>query len=153
VPDDKTELRRHPPRPADFPHHVVHTIRFRDLDPQSHVNNAIFVTFFEAGRVILLRDPRYGMWVPGATYVQATITVDHLAEMHWPGDVLIGTRVGRLGTTSLTFEQALFVDDRCTAFGHSTVVLLDAETRKPRPFPDDLAARLRAGAPAVPEVG
>jgi acyl-CoA thioester hydrolase len=153
VPDDKTEQRRRPPRPADFPHHVVHTIRFRDLDPQNHVNHAVFVTFLEAGRVALLRDPRYGMWVPGATYVQASLTVDYLAELHWPGDVLIGTGVARLGTSSLTFTQGLFTGERCAALCRSTLVLVDAETRKPRPFPDELAARLRAGGGRVTEVG
>lgn len=153
MPDDKTELRRRPPQPTDFPHHVVHTIRFRDLDPQNHVNNAIFVTFFEAGRVVLLRDPRYGMRVPGATYVQASITVDYLGELHWPGEVLIGTAVERLGRTSLVFSQGLFTGERCAALCRSTLVMVDAETRKPRPFPEELAARIRAGAPAVPEVG
>lgn len=151
--DDTTERRREPPRLADFPHHVVQTIRFRDLDPQSHVNNAVFVTFLEAGRVVLLRDPRYGMWVPGATYVQARLVIDYLAELHWPGEVVIATAVARLGTSSLTLEQALFHGERCAAFALSTLVLVDAETRKPRPFPDELAARIRAGGRAVPEVG
>ncbi|MTW18934.1 acyl-CoA thioesterase [Rhodoplanes serenus] len=152
VTDDTTARRRSPPRPNDFPHHVVQTIRYRDLDPQSHVNNAVFATFFEAGRVVLLRGPRHAMLVPGASWVQARLAIDFLGEMHWPADVTIGTRVARLGTSSLTFGQALFVDDRCTALADSTVVLIDGETRRPRPLPEDLAARLRAGGGAVPEV-
>ncbi|RAI43047.1 hypothetical protein CH341_16425 [Rhodoplanes roseus] len=132
---------------------VRQTLRFRDLDPQNHVNNAVFVTFLEAGRVPLLRDPRYGMWIDGATYVQARLIIDYLAEIHYPGDVVIGTRVARVGTSSLTFDQAVFSGDRCAGLATSTLVMLDRDTRKPRPLPADLAARLRAGGGAVPEVG
>ncbi|MDC7786663.1 thioesterase family protein [Rhodoplanes sp. TEM] len=151
--DESTARHRRPPRPDEFPHRVVHTIRFRDLDPQNHVNNAVFLTFFEGGRVPLLRDPRYGLWVDGATYVQANLTIDYLAEIHWPGEVVIGTRVARVGTSSLTFDQAVFSGDRCAGLALSTLVLIDRETRKPRPFPEAIAARLRAGGGTVPEVG
>ncbi|MFD2184125.1 acyl-CoA thioesterase [Rhodoplanes azumiensis] len=151
--DERTARRRQPPRPDDFPHRVVHTIRFRDLDAQNHVNNAVFLTFFEGGRVPLLRDPRYGLWVEGAAYVQANLTIDYLAEIHYPGEVVIGTRVARVGTSSLIFDQAVFNTDRCAGLAQSTLVLIDRESRKPRPFPQDIVTRLRAGGGAVPEVG
>lgn len=142
--------RRPLPRLEQFPHRLVQNIRFRDLDRQNHVNNAVFMTFFESGRVDLLYDPAHDLVVPGTTYVIARIAVDFRGEMRWPGDVEIGTAIARLGTSSLDLEQALFMDGMCVASATSTLVLVDETMRRPFPFPADLAARIRAAAPAPP---
>ena len=60
-------------------------IRFGDLDPQGHVNQAVFLTYFESGRVAMFRDPDLGIGVPGATFVMVRMEVDYLKELHWPG--------------------------------------------------------------------
>ena len=89
--------RRTIPCPEDFPHRTVETIRFGDLDRQNHVNNAVFSTFLESGRVIILYGPEYGLIVPDSSFVLARIAIDFLGEMHWPGEVEIGTAVARVG--------------------------------------------------------
>src|ERR1700730_5996815 len=66
-------------------------IRFGDLDPQGHVNNTVFATYFETGRVMLLREPGNELGAPGATTVLARLDIRFLREMHWPGSVEIGT--------------------------------------------------------------
>jgi acyl-CoA thioester hydrolase len=136
--------RAPPPQLADFSHHMADNIRFADLDIQGHVNNVVFATFFETGRVGFSRDPVHGFSVPGAGIALRRIVIDYLAEMRFPGQVTIGTRVKRLGTTSLVLDHALFVEGTCTATGESTIVLLDSKTRRPKPFPEDVAAKLRA---------
>jgi acyl-CoA thioester hydrolase len=45
------------PQLADYPHRVTEIIRYGDLDPQGHVNNAVFATYFESGRVAVFRQP------------------------------------------------------------------------------------------------
>ena len=47
------------PQLADYPHRVTDTIRFGDLDPQGHVNQAVFLTYFESGRVAMFRNRRF----------------------------------------------------------------------------------------------
>lgn len=142
---------RHPaPSRADFPHWTTDTIRYGDLDRQNHVNNAVFLTFFETGRVLVLREQAYGLVIPNTEYALVRAVIDFRAEMHWPGTAEIGTAIARVGNTSLTFAQSVFVGDQCMASGESTVALLDAGSRRPRPFPDELAARMRKSAPAAP---
>ena len=92
--------------PEHFPHRTVETIRFGDLDRQNHVNNAVFSTFLESGRVIILYGPEYGLIVPDSSFVLARIAIDFLGEMHWPGEVEIGTAVARVGNSSLGLDQA-----------------------------------------------
>jgi acyl-CoA thioester hydrolase len=138
------------PSRADFPHWTTDTIRYGDLDRQNHVNNAVFLTYFETGRVLVLRDPACGLVVPNTDYALVRVVIDFRSETRWPGTAEIGTAITRAGTSSLTFAQAVFVGDQCMASGESTVVLLHAQTRRPHPFPDGLAARIRKSAPAAP---
>ena len=151
--EPKTRGRRAVPRPEDFPHRTIETIRFGDLDRQNHVNNAVFATHFESGRVIILYGEAYGLIVPGTSFVLAHLSIDFLGEMHWPGVVEIGTAVARVGSSSLGLDQALFVNGICVATADNTLVLVDKATHKPRPFAPEHAARIRAAAPAAPGVG
>jgi acyl-CoA thioester hydrolase len=143
-PEKKMSERPAPPRLADFPHHVTDKLRYSDMDGQGHVNNAVFSTFFESGRVGIVRDPVHGFLVPGTGFALVRVVIDYLGELRWPGEVTTGTRIKRLGTSSLTFAQAVFAGERCMAAAETTVVQIDTTTRRPRPFPDDVAARIRS---------
>ena len=130
------------PRLEQFPGQTGDIIRFGDLDPQGHVNNTVFATFFETGRVMLLREPSNLLNPPGATSVLARLDINFLREMHWPGEVEIGTGVLEIGRSSYTFLQAIFHEGACAATGRATMVMIDGATRKSRPLPDEVIARL-----------
>ena len=132
------------PRLEDFPIRVGDIVRLGDLDHQGHVNNAVFATYFESGRVGLIYDKENGLQVPGATSVVARLEIDFLGELNWPGTVEIGTAVEEIGRSSYRFVHALFNDKgSCAATGRSTMVLIDRETRRSRPLPPELIDRLR----------
>lgn len=136
VPQDKPKrvLRRI----EDFPHRTTEIIRFGDLDGNNHVNNAVFSTFFEAGRVTLFRDPKRNLMPDGLIWTLAQITIDYLGEMHWPGTVDVGIGLASLGRTSAVFEQAIFFEGRCTATAKAINVLVDTNTRRPVPITDEI---------------
>jgi hypothetical protein len=92
-----------PPPLADFPSACPTSIRFGDLDRQGHVNNAVFATSFESGRVGLIYDAENGPQVPGATSVVVRLEIDFLRELRWPGTVEIGTAVAEIGRSSNCF--------------------------------------------------
>ena len=130
------------PKLEQFPGRTGDVIRFGDLDPQGHVNNTVFATYFETGRVMLLREPGHLLNPPGATSVLARLDVNFLREMHWPGSVEIGTGVEQIGRSSYTFLQAVFHEGECAATADATMVMIDRATRKARPLPNDVVARL-----------
>jgi len=113
----------------DFPLRTFDKIRYRDTDRQGHVNNAVFATLLDTGRVELFYDPDRPLADPGCSFVTARLTIDFKAEIKWPGRVDIGTRVGKIGRSSSTIEQALFQDGRCVATGAAVVVHVDAGGR------------------------
>src|SRR6478609_3636335 len=120
------------------------TIRFGDLDPQGHVNNTVFATFFETGRVAFLREPGNGLSPSGTTSVLARLDINFLKELHWPGEVEIGTGIAEIGRSSYTFLQAIFHEGACAATGRATMVMIDRATRKAHPLPDSVIARLQS---------
>ncbi len=105
-------------------------LRYGDTDRQGHVNNAVYSTFFETGRVSFLHNEELQLKSPGCEFVLAHISIDFRAELFYPGQVDIGTRVTRIGRSSFTCGQAIFKGELCVATAESVVVQMDAKTRK-----------------------
>jgi len=119
-------------------------IRYGDTDRQGHVNNAVFSTFLESGRVRFLYDPAHGMPPPGCGFVIAQMLIDFREELHWPGEVDIGTVVLKIGRSSASLGQALFFGERCVATAQTVLVLMDETTRRSTPFPEGTRRRLES---------
>jgi acyl-CoA thioester hydrolase len=134
--------RKAPPQLADYPHRATDIVRFGDLDPQGHVNNAVFATWFETGRVAMFRDGDLGIGVANATYVLVRQEIDFLRELRWPGNVVIGTALAEVGRSSFTVTQGVFSGDACAAAGRATLVMLDTVARKSRPLTPEAIALL-----------
>ena len=117
-----------------YPHHRNENIRYNDTDRQGHVNNAVFSTFFESSRVSILYDADRGLAKGETEFVIVTFEVEYLKELHWPGEVTIGTRIGRVGRSSLVFEQALFQQGECVSVAKSTMVMINKSTRQSTPL-------------------
>lgn len=125
-----------PSQSAGFPHHIVERLRFSDTDRQGHINNAVFATLFESGRVAFLYDADRDLPPAGTQFVIAQLTIRFLGEMRFPGDVIVASGVSRIGTSSVTLSQALFVGDVRTATADSAIVLIDDESRRSTSLPD-----------------
>ena len=84
------------PRLEDFPYRLSDNVRFADLDPNQHVNNAVYATYFETGRVTLMKDRGYGLMPEGLGWIMVRIDIHFRAELHWPGQIELGLGVARL---------------------------------------------------------
>lgn len=130
-----------PALPLDaYPAKTLQTLRYNDMDQAGHVNNAVYSTLFEAGRVPILYDPDRQMPPAGCHFSIVRLTVDFMAEMTWPGEVTIGTGVTRIGGSSVALRQAVFNEGRCCAAAESVVVLTDSTARKSKPLPEHARA-------------
>jgi acyl-CoA thioester hydrolase len=131
------------PRLEDFPYRYVEAIRYADMDRQGHVNNAVYSTFFESGRVNVFRDPSSGLDIPDVDTGVVRLEIDFLRELQWPGTVVVGTAVARIGRTSFVLNQAVFKDGVCAATARAVMVLMDPATRRPRPIPEQAIVKLK----------
>jgi acyl-CoA thioester hydrolase len=117
-------------------------LRFNDTDMLGHINNAVFATACETGRVSFLYDPERPMAPPGTDFVVVRLVLDFRREMRYPGTVDIGTRILRVGRSSILMGQGLFKDGECVATAEGTCVLIDAAKRKAVALPEALRKRL-----------
>ena len=75
----------------DFAGQAYDKLRYGDTDRQGHVNNAVFATFMETGRVELIFNAEAPLLDAGFSFVLAKLDIDYVAEVLWPGTVEIGT--------------------------------------------------------------
>lgn len=133
------------PAPENFPFRTREKLRYGDTDRQGHVNNAVFATFLETGRVDMLINGGVDLMGPDGAFVIARLVLDFRREVNWPGEVDIGTRVAAVGRSSLRLEQAVFHNGECVATGELIVVLTDVTTRRSKPFSEEARTWLEGG--------
>ena len=143
-----------PPQLEDFPFRVTDNVRFADLDPNQHVNNAIYATYFETGRVMLMKDRSYGLMPPGLAWMMVRLDMHFRAELRWPGGIEMGLGLTKFGRTSVTFDQVVFSGGKCIASAQSTSVLIDEASHKPTPLTAEIVRNfqpwLRRGVSIAP---
>jgi acyl-CoA thioester hydrolase len=122
--------------PDDFPIRTFDKIRYADNDRQGHVNNAVFSTFLETGRVDIFFGAQEPLADACAEFVIASLALEFRAELRWPGVVEIGTRVASVGRASIQLEQGLFQNGECAAFAKTVIVQIDSVTRRSKPLSD-----------------
>ena len=121
-------------RLEDFPFRVTDNVRFADLDPNHHVNNAVYATYFETGRVTLMKDRNYGLMPDGLAWMMVRLDMHFRAQLRWPGTIEMGLGLIKFGRTSVTFEQVVFSAGKCIASAQSVSVLIDEVAHKPQPL-------------------
>jgi acyl-CoA thioester hydrolase len=126
------------PRLEDFPYRLSDNVRFADLDPNHHVNNAVYATYFETGRVTLMKDRSFGLMPEGLAWMLVRLDIHFRAELRWPGTIELGLGVSKFGRTSVTFDQVVFSQGKCVASAQSVNVLISESSRKPTPLTADI---------------
>lgn len=125
-----------------FPYKTTDKIRYGDTDRQGHVNNATFLTFLETGRAEILVNPSIPVLDTGASFVIASVTLNFLKEINWPGEVEIGTGVRKIGNSSVKLYQQIFQNGECVATADTVVVQVDDQTGKSRHLTDQGRAKI-----------
>jgi len=117
-------------------------VRYGDLDPQGHLNNAKFLTYFEQARIFYF--VRLGLFKPGISFMDIGVI---LADVHlifhapvlYGMDILVGVKTTRLGNKSFDVQQSVI--DRATrkemCTGQVVLVTYDYHTGQTTPIPPE----------------
>jgi acyl-CoA thioester hydrolase len=128
----------------DFPVKSHDKLRYGDTDRQGHINNAVYATFYETGRVEALVAAGLPIFSDEFSIVTARICIDYVKEVFWPGTVEIGTGIKAIGRSSMTLVQALFQNGVCVATADSVVVLVSNTTHRSTPISDAMREKLQS---------
>jgi acyl-CoA thioester hydrolase len=133
---------------CNYPIVVPIVVRFRDIDAMGHVNNAVYLTYFEIARVAYHQALAGGAPL-GATdfdFILAEVTCRYRSPVILGETVLVGIRVGSLGRKSFTFEYEMReqASGRLVADGQSAQVMYDYGQRCSRPLSGEFLAKVEA---------
>jgi acyl-CoA thioester hydrolase len=112
-------------------------VRYGDLDPQGHVNNARYLTYMEQARIAYIH--HLGLWQGGSFMdigiILADIQVTFLAPILFGEQVKVWLRVTRLGNKSITAEYLLEGGKTGQKYATGSTVLVAYDYRKNQSIP------------------
>ena len=83
-------------------------VRYGDLDPQGHVNNAKHLTYFEQARIAYMVE--LGLFTKDQSFMEigvilADVHITYLAPIYYGEHIQVGVHATKLGTKSMTWAQ------------------------------------------------
>jgi acyl-CoA thioester hydrolase len=131
--------------------HFYHPIevRYGDLDPQGHVNNANYLTYMEQARIQYL--VHLGLFEKGQSFLDVGVILAdaHLtfkSSIQFGQSVRVGVRVARLGNKSLAMEY--HIEDAMNgtelATGATALVAYDYRAHQTVPIPEDWREKIKS---------
>jgi len=128
----------------DYRHRTTLQVRFRDIDAFGHVNNAVFFSYVEFARI------RYILEVLESEepfdrlpLILARVELDYRSPIMFGEEVVVETRVARIGRTSFEMAHRITAGPMARLVGdvQSVLVTYDYSTASPIPVPDDWRRR------------
>ncbi|MFI5254598.1 MAG: acyl-CoA thioesterase [Candidatus Limnocylindrales bacterium] len=151
---------------GEFRYELPLDVRFRDTDAMGHVNNAVYLTYFEAARAGYYRAVTgrsfTGIDEEPVSIILARASVDFRAQAYFGEQLLVGCRTSWVGRSSFALAYRIVAAPdstrgagRLIAEGETILVTFDYAKQRPVQIPAELAARLAAfeGAPIPPRPG
>ncbi|MGH2380154.1 MAG: acyl-CoA thioesterase [Candidatus Limnocylindria bacterium] len=129
----------------DYRHRTTLQVRFRDIDAFGHVNNAVFFSYVELARIRYLLD----VLQPNEPFdrlplILARVELDYRSPITFGDEVVVDTRVDRVGRTSFAMSHRMTArpDGRLAGDVQTVLVTYDYASARPIPVPDDWRRRL-----------
>jgi acyl-CoA thioester hydrolase len=136
--------------PGPFGHRVENVVRMADTDAMGHVNNAVYLTYCEMGRIHYWTDVTgepIALGTEGAeSLILAEARITYRAPAFHGEVVTVESRASRIGRSSFTLEHRLLAavpggTPRLVAVSESIVVRYDYASGRPVALsPEHLAA-------------
>ena len=127
---------------GEFTH--VEQVRFRDLDPMGHVNNAVFLTYIEQARVAFFAEVGAATGLEEMNLIVARVEIDFIAPVRFGQEVEISVRASRFGTKSFDLDYVLRVDGEVVSEAKSVQVAYDYGRREAVRLPAEWRERMTA---------
>ena len=114
-------------------------VRYGDLDTLGHVNNAVYLTYFELGRVMYFRKYLPSFDASNVRFVIAKAEVEFKKSITMDDRIYLDTSLDSIGNTSFTFLHRITNQDASILYAVGKIIAVSIdENRKPARVPDEL---------------
>ena len=102
-------------------------VRYGDLDPQGHVNNAKHLTYFEQARIAYLIES--GLFTKNQSFMEigvilADIHITYFAPIYYGQNIKVGVYISKLGNKSMTWEQNIVDSESGKELARAEIVIV-----------------------------
>lgn len=129
---------------------VPYDVPLRDIDYFGHVNNAVYLVYFEIARTELWFSITGGSVPDDITFIVARAECDYRRPIHLE-PIEIAVRISAMRNSSLDFAYEIRKNrgEQIAALGKVVVVMFDWEANGKVPISDDLRMKVEACSPLV----
>jgi acyl-CoA thioester hydrolase len=129
-------------------------VRFGDLDAMRHLNNVVFLRYFETARIAYLRElvPAHDPAHPehaGFGFIFAECHIAYRSPVHFDEELEVHCSIGETRRSSFRVEFEMRVGERLAAEGYGVLVGYDYAQQRTMALPDPLRERLEAAREAT----
>lgn len=118
-------------------------VRFSDLDVLGHVNNGIYLSYFEIARVHYFGELLGKNWDWSEnTVVLVKNSVEYLSPVFLSDEPFVTLKVAEIGTKSFTLTYELMVQGQLRTKGSSTLVAFNGRTQQTMPIHPEMRSAL-----------
>jgi len=133
--------------PQSYTH--VERVRFGDLDAMRHLNNVVFLRYFETARIAFIRQllPQHDPASPESErfgLIFAECHINYRSPVYFDEEVGIECSIGEVRRSAFQVEFTMRVADRVAADGYGWLVGFDYGADKSSPLPETFKATLEA---------
>ncbi len=102
-------------------------VRYGDLDPQGHLNNAKYLTYFEQARVAYLVNLK--LFEKSLSFLEIGMII---ADVHlvfykpvlWETPVMVGAAITKIGNKSFVFSQKIVHAETGDVFAEGEIIMV-----------------------------
>lgn len=121
-------------------HQTPIEIRFNDIDVMGHVNNAVYLTYFEQARMKFFEDSIGSKWNwKEAGILIGRVEIDYLSPVQLHDKVVIETYCNKIGNKSFELSYEIFKGNGegrvCCVKSKSILVCFDYKKQQTIPVP------------------
>ena len=137
--------------PSRFAFTRTMNARFSDMDGMGHVNNAVFLTYFEEARMAYWMHAMGRTDLSGMDMILARAEVDFRSPLMAPQTVEVGAGCASIGRTSFVLEQDMHEvsTGRLVAEARKVLVHYDYNTSRAVPITAEMRAMILAQSPGA----
>ncbi|HEU0025154.1 MAG TPA: thioesterase family protein [Thermoleophilaceae bacterium] len=139
-----------------MPEPFVHRerVRFGDLDAMRHLNNVVFLRYFESARIAYMShlspdhspaNPERGSY--GLIFAEGHI--NYRSPVHFDEEVEVRCSIGEVRRSAFRMNFEMHVGERLAAEGYGWLVGFDYAAEAAIPLPDELRAALVSDSPRL----
>ncbi len=130
---------------------IEHTInirvRYAETDAMNFVYYGNYATYLEVARVELMRQlglsyrsiESMGVWMPVIDF-----HIQYYKPAQYDDEVVIKVKVDELPSSKMIFKYETYLDNVCINRAETTLVFVNAETKKPQRCPDLLLEKIKS---------